>query len=93
MRDSSDSMVKFSHFLAMRKYILGEERMSAKNISSEKMNSAGMSGSAASESHKSNQGNPVRADQGSVTKPMTGKLTPGHTKLLPYGHKGGSVRK
>ncbi len=67
--------------------------MSARNISSEKVNSAGMSGGKASESHKSNQGYPERADQGSVTRPMTGKLTPGHTKMLPYGHKGGSVRK
>ena len=63
--------------------------MSARNISSEKMPSMGMSGSKPAEKQRVL----MKADQGSVTKAMSGKGTPGHTKLLPYGHKGGAVRK
>ena len=63
--------------------------MSAKNHDYNSMpGNMGMKGSKPAEKQRVL----MKADQGSVTKPMTGKLTPGHTMMRPYGHKGGSSR-
>ena len=63
--------------------------MSAKNHDYNSMpGKMGMSGSKPAEKQRVL----MKADQGSVTKPMTGKLTPGHTKLHKYAPGGGSSR-
>lgn len=63
--------------------------MSAKNHDYNSMPSGmGMAGSKPAEKRRVL----MKADQGSVSRPMSGKETPGHTRLRPYGHKGGASR-
>jgi hypothetical protein len=68
--------------------------MSAKNISTEKVPSdLGMSGPGSPVGKARPDKSPLMDLNPTVTKPMSGKLTPGHAVQKTYASGGGSSRK